>query len=108
MAEREAGLATQRSDKMTEEDYDREIAPELLKLAEKIRDMGGSIVTRVEWAPEEAAIVKCGIRDETSIAQRMTLIAALCKGNFDLFHIEMRKRFDISKTLVGNVLNRMH
>ena len=48
---------------MTEDDYDSEIAPALAELANRVKDLGGSFVARVEWEPGEAGITSAGISE---------------------------------------------
>jgi hypothetical protein len=90
----------------TEAEYDEIIAPMLAEVAEKCRELGMSIVARVEWEPGETGITQLGIGPESGIGQKMTQLAAHSHGNFDLFCIEAIKRFDVSQTIVGRMLKR--
>ena len=85
---------------MTEAEYDEHIAPALADIAKKITDLGGSIVARVEWSKDESGITHMGVSDESGVAQQLTQLAALSRGNIDMICIEAMKRFDCSQSAV--------
>lgn len=87
---------------MTEQEYDEQIAPALLDLANKTAALGGSFVARVEWAKDESGITAAGIeKGVTGVGQWMTYIAANANGNLDAFYYRSAKQFDLSPTIVG-------
>lgn len=84
---------------MTEEEYDTLIAPALADLAKKIRELGGSIVARVEWDTDGAGITCARRAGKISAAQRMTELSALSRGNFDAVCIELLKEVDCTGSM---------
>lgn len=90
----------------TETEYDEIIAPMLAEVAAKCKELGMSIIARVEWEPDEAGITQIGIGPETGIGQKLTQLAAHSRGNLDLLCMEAVKRFDVSQTIVGRMLTR--
>ncbi len=91
---------------MTEQEYDEQIAPILADVARKVNALGGSMVARVEWEKDEAGITRIGVTEESGIGQRITELAAFCRGNFDQLYIEAARRFDMSQTLIGSIMSR--
>lgn len=89
---------------MTEQEYDEQIAPVLAGIAQRVQELGGSMVARVEWEGQRAGITHIGI-ENSSVSQKLTDLAALCKGNFDLLYIEAAKKFDMSQTIVGRLMD---
>ena len=86
-----------------EREYDEIIAPALAEISQKCTDLGMSIVARVEWATGEAGITYQGVSDDSGIAQRLALYAALCRGNLDDMIIGMRRDgIDMSQTIYGS------
>lgn len=72
-----------------EEFYDQEIAPALLKLAEKCKERDMAFLASVEFDPKNHGIGRTEFRppdsaDLLSAAQRLTHWAAHAKGNIDL------------------------
>ena len=90
----------------TEQEYDDIVAPMLAEAAEKCRELGMSLIARVEWEPGESGITQMGIGPESGIGQKMAQLACHCHGNLDQFNIEAIKRFDVSQTIVGTMLKR--
>lgn len=88
---------------MTEQEYDEVIAPALAEIALKIEKMGGSIVARVEWEPDESGITHIGVSKQSGVGQQLALLAALCRGNIDLLMMEAAKRFDMSQSVMGRM-----
>lgn len=91
---------------MTEQEYDEQIAPALAEIARKVSELGGSIVARVEWQEGDpgGGILFMGVDEDSSVAQRLTYFAALCRGNFDQLYISAARSFDLSQTLVGQIV----
>lgn len=83
----------------TEQEYDEIIAPMLLAVANRCKELGMSIIARVEWEPEESGITQSGI-DDATIGQKLTQLAAHCGGNFDALAILARRKFDCSNSIV--------
>ncbi len=90
----------------TEQEYDDIIVPMLAEVAQRCDDLGMSLIARVEWSPDEAGITQIGIGDEAGIGQKLAQLAVHCRGNFDSLYISAAKRFDMSQTMVGSVLQR--
>lgn len=67
---------------MSEEIYDREIAPELLKLATRCKELGMSFIAQVEYAPGETSRTDLELPDASS-KQKLVHWAARCNGNVD-------------------------
>lgn len=89
---------------MTEKEYDEQIAPALLDLANKVAAMGGSFVARVGWAPFEAGTTTAGFTDGTDVGQNLTRIAARCNGNLDALVMQCMRHGDVSQTIVGALM----
>jgi hypothetical protein len=84
---------------MTEQEYDELIAPKLAEIANTIKELGGSMVCRVEWEPGESGITQIG--PMTSAGQWMTQYAAHSHGNFDAMAMNiLRAGFDVSQSIV--------
>ena len=90
----------------TEQEYDEIVAPMLALVAERCQELGMSMITRVEWEPGESGITKIGIGAESGIGQKLAELAVHSHGNLDTLVIEALKRFDCSKTIVGNIMGR--
>lgn len=90
---------------MTEQEYDEQIAPVLAEIAQKVCDLGGSLIARVEWAPDEAGITAQGISEWSGIAQKLAAHAMTCKGNLDSLYITLARRYDLSQTMVGRIMS---
>ena len=89
---------------MTEQDYDEQIAPLLADIANKIGELGGSIVARVEWAPDESGTTALGVTEKSGIGQILVAHAATCNGNLDSLYITLARRYDLSATVVGRMM----
>ena len=88
----------------TEQEYDDIIAPMLAAVAEQCRELGMSIIARVEWEPGEVGITKIGIGPDSGIGQKLAEIAVHAHGNLDSIVIEAVRRYDCSQTIVGNMM----
>jgi hypothetical protein len=89
---------------MTEQEYDDLIAPKLAEIAGMVKDMGGSLVCRVEWEPGESGITQIG--PMTSAGQWMTQHAAHAHGNIDAMLINLIKRHDVSQSMFLHTYNK--
>lgn len=82
---------------MTQEEaeaaYDSEIAPALLKVVERCKELGIHLVAHVEWWPGETGITQ-HVPEGASVQLRMTQMAAHAHGNFDSLGIAMLRTFD--------------
>lgn len=88
---------------MTEQEYDEQIAPVLLELAQKVGTMGGSMVARVEWAPNEGETTRGGDW-QSSVSMKLAYLGAMCNGNLDKLVFSAQKYADTSQTIVGHLL----
>lgn len=84
---------------MTEQEYDEIIAPMLLDVAKKVKELDGNIVARVEWAPDQAAITADGNMKTAGIAQYMTYVAAMSRGNIDGMLLALIRDKDVSQSI---------
>lgn len=89
---------------MTEQEYDEQIAPALAEIARKVAALGGSMVARVEWQKGDAGTTIAGVSEASGVAQQLAGLAALCNGNFDQLIIGAARRFDMSQTIVGQLV----
>lgn len=82
---------------MTQEEaeaaYDAEIAPALLKIVERCKELNIHLVAHIEWWPGETGITQY-VPDGASVQLRMTQLAAHAHGNFDSLGIAMLRKFD--------------
>lgn len=85
----------------TEKQYDDEIAPLLMEAGKRCKALGISLVARVEWAPDEYGITQFQTED-ASIGQRLALLAAHAKGNFDGLCIAAVKSFGPGNSIYLN------
>lgn len=90
---------------MTQEEaeafYDAEIAPALLAVVERCKELGFAFVAHVEWWPGETGITQ-HVPDEAGAQMHMTQIAAHSHGNFDKMAINvMRKWPDATERCVA-------
>lgn len=83
--------------------YDDEIAPALLKVVERCKELGIHMVAHVEWWPGETGITQ-HVPAGASVQLRMTQMSAHAHGNFDALGISML-RSDIDCT-ASTFLNR--
>ncbi|TXH45658.1 MAG: hypothetical protein E6Q97_31405 [Desulfurellales bacterium] len=81
--------------------YDAEIAPALLKIVERCKELGIHMVAHVEWWPGETGITQ-HVPDDASVQMKMTWLAAHAHGNFDSLGIAMLKCFDCRASLFLN------
>lgn len=72
-----------------EETYDAEIAPVLLKLAERCKELGFPFAASVEWQPGETGRTEShppwNENGLPSAKQKLVHYAARCNGNIDAF-----------------------
>lgn len=92
----------------TEAEYDEIIAPMLAEVGRKCEQLGMSIVARVEWDGYDAGITAANVSRDRSVAQQLTHIAALTRGNIDALCIEAVKRFDCSQSVVLHQFAKPH
>jgi len=65
-----------------EEIYDKDIAPQLLKIARKCEKEGISFVAHVEWEPGDGGRTET-LAKNASIGHRLISWAVACQGNID-------------------------
>jgi hypothetical protein len=82
----------------TEKEYDEIIAPMLLAVAEKCKELGMTLVARCEWEPGESGITQIGDMT-TSAAQMMTQTAAHSHGNVDKMLMHLIQTVDVSQSV---------
>jgi hypothetical protein len=82
----------------TEQQYDEIIAPMLLAVADRCRELGMSVVARVEWAPGEIGVTQV-VPEDAGIRQKLTQLAAHAKGNIDALCISLLRRHDCSQSI---------
>ncbi len=87
--------------KEAEAAYDAEIAPALLKVVERCKELGIHMVAHVEWWPGETGITQ-HVPNDASVQMKMTWLAAHAHGNFDSLGMAMLKRFDCRPSLFLN------
>lgn len=78
--------------------YDAEIAPALLKVVERCKELGFHLVAHVEWYPGETGITQF-VPEGASVQMRMTQLAAHAHGNFDSLGMAMLNTFDCSASI---------
>lgn len=76
--------------------YDNEIAPALLAIVNRCKELGIHMVAHVEWWPGETGITQY-VPDGASVQLRLTQMAAHAHGNFDAIGISLL-RSDIDCT----------
>jgi hypothetical protein len=86
----------------TETEYDEIIAPMLLAVADKCRELGMTMLTRVEWEADKGGMTQV-MPDDASVAMKLTQIAAWSNGNIDFLCMNAARRFDMSQTIVGTL-----
>ena len=73
----------------SEQIYDAEIAPELMKLAARCKELGFAMVASVEWEAGETGRTEAhgpwGENGIPSAKQKLVHWAARCNGNIDTF-----------------------
>ena len=72
--------------------YDGEIAPALLKIVERCKDLGFSMVAHVEFSPGESGITQ-HVPDSAAAQMHMTQLAAHSNGNFDKLAIDVMRKW---------------
>jgi hypothetical protein len=87
---------------MTEQEYDDLIAPMLEAVAQKVADLGGKMVARVEWKPFEAGVTLAPPSPEKmeSGSMVMAAYACLCRGNADSLFIKLARMPGAQDSLV--------
>lgn len=88
----------------TEQEYDEIIAPMLLEVAKKAKELGMSLVARVEWEPGESGITQIG--DLSSIGQLLTHAAAHSHGNIDALCLHLIKTCNVEQSMFLHNHNR--
>ena len=83
----------------TEAEYDEIIAPLILDVAKRCKELGMSIIARVEWADGGRGITQLGIAQGSPNAQFVTQLAAHCDGNVDNLCLNLISRFDVSASM---------
>ena len=91
---------------MTEQEYDEIIAPMLADIANRVNDLGGSMIARVEWEKDESGITQTGIGDDSGVGQRMTQLAAHSRGNIDTLCMAVLKRFNCEQSMFLHAFNK--
>lgn len=81
--------------------YDDEIAPALLKVAERCKELGIHMVAHVEWWPGDTGITQ-HVPDGASVQLRMTQMAAHAHGNVDALGMNMLRNFDCKPSIFLN------
>lgn len=88
----------------TEQEYDDIIAPMLKDVALKCKELGMSLVARVEWEPGESGITQ--MEPCSSIGQKLTYYAAHSHGNIDKMCLSLIKSEDVSQSIFLNEMSR--
>jgi len=78
--------------------YDTEIAPALLAVVRRCKELGFHVVAHVEWFPGETGITQY-VPDGASVQMRMTQFAANAHGNFDSLGMAMLKTFNCDASI---------
>lgn len=73
-----------------EKKYDEIIAPMLLAVADKCKELGMAMIARVEWEPGECGITQMGDNDRSG-GQRLAYMAAFSRGNIDFLCMSLLK-----------------
>lgn len=82
----------------TEQEYDEIIAPMLLAVAEKAKELGMTLVARAEWEPGAGGTTTAGDLTK-SMPMIMTRAASFASGNIDAMLIHMVKHYDVSASM---------
>jgi hypothetical protein len=90
---------------MTEEQYDNEISPALSDIANKVAEMGGSMVCSIEFFDRIVGLTNVGVSLESCQAQILSLFASQSNGDVDVLYQKLTETFDISSTVVGKQLS---
>lgn len=91
----------------TEQEYDDIIAPMLADVAAKCKELGMSLIARVEWEPDEGGITQIGISKDSGVSQRLAQIGVHARGNIDTVCIQALKNFDCSQSMFLNKFNTL-
>lgn len=89
----------------TEAEYDDIIAPMLLDVAKKAKELGMSLIARVEWEPGESGITQIG--DLSSIGQLLTHAAAHSHGNIDALCTHLIKNCNVEQSMFLHSHNKI-
>lgn len=86
---------------MTEQEYDDIIAPMLMDVVNKMKELGGgcSLVAKVEWEKGETGSTYYGDFSKVGITQYMAFMAARCDGNIDEMLMALIKDKDVSASM---------
>ncbi len=85
----------------TEAEYDEIIAPMLLAVASRCKELGMSLVARVEWSPEESGITQTGVEDagigesEAFKLADLRIFSSGLPGDYRILHIPTRKTVNV-------------
>lgn len=90
----------------SEQEYDEQIAPELLALAQKAAALGMTFAASVEWAPGETGSTVSGDYSNVGVTQTMTALSARCNRNVDAVLLGLIKRFDVSQSVFLATYNK--
>lgn len=82
----------------TEKDYDEIIAPMLLAVAERAKELGMTLVARAEWEPGEGGTTCLGDL-ASSMPMIMTRAASMANGNIDSMLMHLIKNYDVSASM---------
>ena len=84
----------------TEKEYDEIIEPMLLDVANKCKELGMSIIARVEWEPGESGITQ--VEPKFSAGQKLVFYAAHSQGNVDKMCLSLQKNEDCRQSIFLN------
>lgn len=84
----------------TEQEYDDVVAPMLAEVAAKCKELGMSLIARVEWEPNKSGITQ--MNPKISAGQKLTWYAVHSHGNIDKLCLSLIKQEDVSQSIVLN------
>jgi hypothetical protein len=76
---------------MSQSEYDNEIAPELLRLANRCKDLGMPFTATVEYAPGERGVTASGI-DDSNLDMTIPYLASVAGSRLDDFMVALVRR----------------
>lgn len=82
-----------------EEEYDQIVAPLILKVAQICKELGMTMIARIEWAPGECGITQSGDW-HWSASQILACYAAHVDGNFDLLAKEILREIGVGNSMI--------
>lgn len=77
---------------MSEQQYDDEISPALLKIVERCKDLGMTMVCMVEYEPGNTEITQ-HVPKDASVQMKMAQLAMHSHGNFDKLAMSFIREF---------------